>query len=259
VTFGTMLMAGALGVPSAAIYMVLAVFVSVVLLEHVKARDTSSRSWLDVLFAPRIYRSSRRLILIACAIALPASDFPKMDLSVAGVATYSIVIFAFDRFLPVVPRPSDRKALGGGTSPWLRRTVILACAGLAGAFLVVLFVLSLPSLGLNERVRDVRSRRSLVYNYNNPALLAAVLAEPRADRVDVRWIGRDPPSLFRGRRGRRRAVPLTYFGSSNGTSVFFAPTGSPRGGGGMVYRWPTAAVAVESIDGGREISRAQGP
>lgn len=245
-TFGVLLVMNALGASSVAIWAVVAVFLITVLIEHRVARDTASRSWLDVLFAPRIYRSPRRLLLIAFAISVPTWD-PNVEITFSYVLSMTLLVFLADRIVPVMPTERDETYTGGGTSPWLRRTALLGVAGLIGAFLLVGFVVGLPAMGLADRVRDVRLGQALVYKYDNPLRLAALLAEPRADRVRVQWLGSDPPPMFRDDRGRRRAVPLTYFGSNNGISVFFSPP-AVAWGLGDVYRWPTAAIGVESVD-----------
>ena len=67
------------------------------------------------------------------------------------------------------------------------------------------------------------------------------LAEPRADRVRVRWLGPDPPQPFVG----RRSVGLTCFGQNAGTSVFLDTTVTPQ----VLYRLPSADVLVESRSG----------
>lgn len=245
--FAVTLVASAIGLPSIAFYAFATVVVLSLAAEHIVARDTKTRSWLDDLFRPRIYRAPRRILLIAAALSLPTLDATVLPLSTAEVVIWTIAIFLVDRAVPVVQKRDDARIPGGGTSRWLRGTGVLALSGAVASVALSLLAAAIAWSGLPDRVTEVRSGHALRHNFSQPFDLVVVLAEPRAERVLVRWIGAaSPPPPFR--KGIE-LLALTYFGQANGVSVFLEPQ-APGTGPGRVYRWPTAAVALESDDPG---------
>jgi hypothetical protein len=130
--------------------------------------------------APRVYRGSRRLVLLGLAVSIAAWYTP----SVLGSILLLIVLYGSDRAVPVVPS-LDTEATGGGKSKWLRRAGALGATGvLAFGFLLALN----PVLDVSK-LDAVRAGQQLEYSLLDPL----TLAEPRADLVRVRWVDPRPP------------------------------------------------------------------
>ena len=149
--------------------------------------------------------------------------------------------------IPVLRRRGDTHAPGGGTSPWLRRTGLLGLAGVIASVALVLLSAGIQASGLPDRVKEVRSGKPLRYDYGNPLSLLVTLAEPRAERVLVRWTSASPPPPPFRLKADVRA--LTYFGQANGVSVFFEPNAAGSGPG-QVYRLPTGSIGTQAHDPG---------
>jgi len=195
---------------------------------HARAEGRPQTSvWYDAM-RPRVYRGSRRLVLIGAGIALTSVYAPTALSTVALL----LALYAADRCLPVVPAKQDVEALGGGRSKWLWPAATLGVAGaVACAFLWALSaVIELSSL--DESVDKVRAGERLKHSLLDPL----TLAEPRADPVSVSWVGPRPPKIFAGPGARR----LTYLGQSEGIAVFLDTAAKPQ----ALHRLPIAAVAI---------------
>jgi len=145
-----------------------------------------------------------------------------------------LLVLAADRLVPTLPVAPDETVEGGGVSPWVWRTAAAVLAGFVALAWVALY-LTVAQTAIDSRVQQVIEGRQLFYG----PLELATFAEPRADRVRVRWIGARKPPLFR----KYDELPMTYFGESGGVSVFL-DTRVPRRL--EVYRLPTALVALRS-------------
>jgi len=226
----------AAGAPQLAAWVFLLVGLTGIVLEHAHARrkNEADTSLLMRFLGPRTYRGPRRLVLLTIASTVPSSLFFRSYPEIETVALVVMMIYALDRFLPVVERPDMQAAPGGGRSPWLWRVGVLGLAGLAALG----FLQALPSIigasDLDGKIADVRAGDRLTYGLLNPL----ALAEPRADPVDVRWVGANPPNPFEG----QHLLRLTYFGQNAGTSIFLDTTARRT----TVYRLPTAAIALEA-------------
>lgn len=236
VPFAATVVVSLVGAAQLAGWAFLSVGLTAVVVEHVRARNrnVADSSVLMRFLAPRTYRGARRVVLIAVASIFPGTLALSSPVEAETVAFAVLMVYALDRMVPVVDPPEATAAPGGGTSPWLWRVGVL---GLAGAISLI-FVANLPKIlgssDLESKVTDVRAGGRLTYDLLNPL----ALAEPRADPVNVLWVGADPPRPF----SRNRAVRLTYFGQNAGTSVFLdTAAGQPA-----VYRLPTAAVMLQA-------------
>ncbi len=196
---------------------------------HARAEGRPETSLLSHLMAPRVYRASRRLVLLALAVSIAAWVTP----SVLGSILLLILLYGIDRAFPVAPS-LDTEATGGGTSKWLWRAGALGATGvLAFGFLLALNPV-LDVSKLDEKVDAVRAGQQLEYSLLDPL----TLAEPRADLVRVRWVGPRPPDEFASDDG----LALTYLGQSNGTAVLLDAARTPQ----VVYRLPAPSITIES-------------
>jgi hypothetical protein len=207
-----------------------------VVIGHLIAQDAGrpEASVLSAVLAPRTYRGARRLILVAVAAALPATDFGGSR-DVGTILTVVALVYIVDLLLPVVNARRDADAPGGGRSRWLWRASILMVAGASALGGVAALSAIVDSSNLSEKVAQVALGEKLTYDLLNPL----ALAEPRADPVRVTWAGSSPPPLFK----KRTSVPLTYFGQSGGTAVFLDTNARPQ----TVYRLPVAALEIEEV------------
>lgn len=196
---------------------------------HAWAEGRPDTSVLSFVMTPRVYRGSRRLVLLAVAITLTSVYSPSVPQCVALL----LVLYGVDRFLPVVPSPGDADAPGGGSSKWLRRTVTLGMTG-AVAFALLMALSALLDLSdLDDKAERVRAGERLKYSLLDPL----TLAEPRADPVSVRWVAPRAPEPFTSSNPRQ----LTYLGQNGGTAVFLDTARKPQ----VIHRLPVAALAVD--------------
>jgi hypothetical protein len=208
----------------------------VLVIDHSLARSAGrpQSSLLSELMTPRIYRGARRMVLLTmAALSATALDLGGLD-RMALLLVLVIGLYVADRFVPVVDVRDEPKIRGGGSSPWLLRTMALfAIGGIAFGFVALLSVV-LDASHLDRKVAQVERGARL----NNDLLDPFTLAEPRAEPVRVRWVAPDPPHPF----AAGHALNLTYFGQHDGTSVFLDPRAKPR----IIYRVPTSAVELQA-------------
>ncbi|MDP8968898.1 MAG: hypothetical protein M3N04_09885, partial [Actinomycetota bacterium] len=213
----------------------LALYVTILLADHARARGVSrpESSAMSALLAPRVYRGSRRLVLISVAVAIPTVDGYA---TVGSWVAWTVLLFAIDRMLPVVDRGDDYVP-GGGRSKWLWRTTLVAATGVVAVGFLALLQVILDASQIDAKVQQVRAGQRL----NSSLLDPLTLAEPRADPVLVRWVAPNPPDPF------TRDLPssLTFLGQNGGTAVFLNTRSSPQ----AVYRFPASAIAIEAPSG----------
>jgi hypothetical protein len=166
---------------------------------HARAEGRPDTSVLSHVLMPRVYRGSRRLVLLGLAITLTAVYSPTVPQSAALL----LVLYGIDRFLPVVPLPSDAEAPGGGTSKWLRRTLTLGMTGVVAIALLTALSSLLDLSDLDNKVDHVRAGERLKYSLLDPL----TLAEPRADPVNVRWVAPRPPGAIHFEQPARAHIP----------------------------------------------------
>jgi hypothetical protein len=193
-----------------------------------------------------VYRDSRRLLMLlvfAGALVL----FKSEDADWRWPFGIALAVFAIDRSIPVRP-VREKLVVGDGIPQWLLGTLFLA-AFAAAAFAALVAFGFYGEDRIMVKVEQVKHGQSLAYD---PLNLWAI-AEPRADRVAVRWIAPHPPPPFAAcSKEPCDEVLLTYFGQSAGTSVFLsaerAPDQSTRAlrPALEVYRLPTSAVVMRN-------------
>jgi hypothetical protein len=223
------------GAPTVGFWAFFIVPVAGVALDYVYARriNAADDALIMRFLAPRTYRGPRRLVLLAIAAAIPTNVFttPQPAPQLGTVIVLLALAYTVDRVIPVVDTPGTRAAPGGGTSPWLRRLGLLWVAGA----LALVFLAELPTIisrNVDAKVARVRAGDRLDYGLLN----VLAFAEPRADPVDVRWLGTKPPPPF----DAGPVVRLTFFGQNAGTSIFL----DARPLRDAVYHLPTAAITI---------------
>jgi hypothetical protein len=227
---------GGIGGESVLSVFVAAIVVAAVVTEHALARRKHpTKSWVTEMVRPRAYHGGRRLFLIVLSMVTVLSY--KDEITWSTMLLVAAFIYAGDRALPVLNRAPYDEVEQSGTSRWLVGICAIIVVTTVVAVVLEIFVTQISD-SVRDQVNQVRAGMRLEYSITNPLSLA----EPRAQRVMVRWSGPSVPQPFSG----DEEIALMYFGQNNGTSVFLSTPPEAE----AVYRLPTAMLVMREVRGG---------
>jgi hypothetical protein len=188
------------------------------------ARTGTYQSALHLsLFARHNYSAARLLLILvvlAGFLAAGGTSFGSVVFSVFIVALFSMLL----------PRAKDlEEAVAPAAVVRLRRLYSRWFLGLVAV--CVVGGLAMASVGgvawLLDRNLSPMVEQVYVHgrelDHNRLDLNPLMLAAPKADAVEVRWVADRPPREFLSGDGTTRTIRLILFGQANGVAVFFDP------------------------------------